>query len=192
LDCLRARESHEDRIDFALEVAAKAHYDQKRKGTDTPYITHPVAVAMILLRAGCPDDLIIAGLLHDTVEDANIPPDYIRDNFGEKVASIVAGCSEPGKSLSWEERKNHTLEYLKTASMDVRIVTCADKLSNIRSIASDYRMEGEAIWDRFKRGREKQAWYYKGIVESLCHGIEPEDQPAIFKMLKDAVTDLFA
>jgi (p)ppGpp synthase/HD superfamily hydrolase len=178
-------------IDFALEVAAKAHHDQKRKGTDIPYITHPFAVAMILLRSSCPDEVIIAGLLHDTIEDANISLDYIRANFGEQVASIVAGCSEPDKSLPWEERKQHTIEYLRTAPMEVRMVTCADKLHNIRMIASDYERLGDELWGRFKRGRREQEWYYRGIVESLFCGISAEEQPVIFKELQNEIDIVF-
>jgi (p)ppGpp synthase/HD superfamily hydrolase len=178
-------------IDSALEVAAKAHYDQKRKGTDIPYITHPVAVAMILLRAGCTDELIIAGLLHDTVEDAQIPLDYIRDHFGERVAFIVAGCSEPDKSLPWEERKQHTIEYLRTAPLDVRLVTCADKLHNLRTIASDYKRLGEAVWDRFKRGKKDQEWYYRSIVESLSYGGDAGMLTALIQQLQDEVSRVF-
>ncbi len=91
--------------DLAVEVAVKAHQKQSRKGTDTPYITHPLAVGIILAKAGCSDDVIIAGILHDTVEDTPITLDYIGDTFGNKVAGIVKGASEPDKSLPWEERK---------------------------------------------------------------------------------------
>jgi len=185
------REHQKEMVDFALEVAAKAHQGQLRKGTDIPYITHPVAVAMILLRTGCPDEMVVAGLLHDTTEDAHISLDYIRDHFGERVAFIVEGCSEPDKSLSWEERKQHTIEYLRTAPKEVRLVACADKLHNIRAIASDYERLGDELWMRFKRGREGQEWYYRGVVESLSSGIGPEEQPVIFKELQEEVKRFF-
>jgi (p)ppGpp synthase/HD superfamily hydrolase len=86
--------THTDRtmIDLAIEVAAKAHENQFRKGTDIPYITHPLAVGLILAKAGCSDDVIIAGILHDTVEDTSITLDYIRDTFGNKVSTIVKGA----------------------------------------------------------------------------------------------------
>jgi len=118
-------------IDLAIEVAVKAHQNQVRKETEAPYITHPLAVGIILAKAGCSDDVIIAGILHDTVEDTEITLDTIRKKFGEKIASIVKRVSKPNKSLPWEERKGHTLNYLKTTPLAVRLVACANKLHNI-------------------------------------------------------------
>ena len=124
-------------INLAIEVAVKAHQNQVRKGTDIPYITHPLAVGIILAKAGCSDEVIIAGILHDTVEDTSITLDDLRDTFGEKVSMIVKCASEPDKSLKWEERKSHTQDFLKGAPREVKFVALADKLNNIRAIASD-------------------------------------------------------
>src|SRR5438045_7386901 len=97
-------------IDLAIEVAARAHYGQVRKGTDIPYISHPYAVGMMLARAGCPEEVIAAGILHDTVEDTYITLEYLRETFGEQVTLIVEGCSEPDHgSAPWEVRKAHSL-----------------------------------------------------------------------------------
>jgi (p)ppGpp synthase/HD superfamily hydrolase len=159
-----------DLIEKALEVAGEAHEGQYRKGTKIPYITHPVAVGMILMKAGYGDSIVTAGILHDTVEDTNITLTDIEREFGAEIAEIVAGCSEPDKSLSWEERKEHTIEFLKTASPEIRAVACADKLHNVRSIMSDYEKNGEQVWSRFKRGKEKQQWYYENIIDSLGTG----------------------
>lgn len=156
-----------DIVEKALVLAAQAHDGQYRKGTKIPYITHPVAVGIILMRAGYSDELIAAGILHDTVEDTEITLEDIEREFGPKIAGIVAGCSEPDKSLSWEERKEHTIEYLKTAPSEIRVVACADKLHNIRSILSDYKQQGDEVWTRFKRGKEQQKWYYQNIIDSL-------------------------
>lgn len=154
-------------IDKALQIASKAHQRQCRKGTDIPYIAHPVAVGIILLKAGYRDEVAAAGILHDTVEDTELTLEDIKRDFGTEIAEIVAGCSEPDKTLSWEERKEHTIEFLKTASEEIRAVACADKLHNIRSIINDYEKDGEAVWDRFNRGRAQQKWYYTSLVESL-------------------------
>ncbi|WP_026573665.1 HD domain-containing protein [Bacillus sp. UNC438CL73TsuS30] len=154
-------------VEKALQTASKAHEGQYRKLTDIPYITHPVAVGMLLLKAGYMDDVVAAGILHDTVEDTDLTLEDLKRKFGEKIAEIVAGCSEPDKSLSWEKRKEHTIEFLKTASMEIRAVACADKLHNIRSIRNDYEQVGEEVWKRFNRGKEKQKWYYTNVVESL-------------------------
>ncbi|NHM30859.1 HD domain-containing protein [Neobacillus terrae] len=151
----------------ALQVASKAHRNQNRKGTDIPYISHPAAVGMILLKAGYGEAVVAAGILHDTIEDTNLELQDIKEEFGAEIAEIVAGCSEPNKELSWEVRKEHTIDFLKTASEEIRAVACADKLHNIRSIIKDYAAEGDAVWKRFNRGREQQEWYYRNLVESL-------------------------
>lgn len=154
-------------IDKALQIASKAHRNQCRKNTDTPYIAHPAAVGMMVLRAGYSEDAVAAAILHDTVEDTELTLEDIEQEFGGKIAEIVAGCSEPDKSLPWKERKEHTVVFLKTASKEIRAVACADKLHNIRSIIQDYKQVGDKVWDRFNAGKEQQKWYYTKIVESL-------------------------
>ena len=178
-------------IDSAIAVAAKAHGNQVRKGTDIPYMTHPFSVGILLARVDCSDEVIAAGILHDTVEDTAITLEFIQENFGESVAAIVKGCSESDKSLPWEVRKNHTIEYLKTASTEVRLVTCADKLHNIRTMASDYNEIGDKIWERFKRGKDKQEWYYRQLIESLNVQSGNESYIKLFKQLRDEVESLF-
>jgi (p)ppGpp synthase/HD superfamily hydrolase len=156
-----------DVIEKALKTAAKAHEKQYRKGTDIPYVTHPIAVGMILIKAGYSDELVAAGILHDTVEDTDLSLLDIEQLFGKSIADIVEGCSEPDKSLTWEERKAHTIEYLKTAPEKIRVVACADKLHNIRSIVNDLEQFGDEVWRKFKRGKEQQEWYYTHVIESL-------------------------
>jgi hypothetical protein len=106
-------------VQKALAVAAAAHRGQVRKGSGRPYILHPVAVAQLLVEAGCGNEVVAAGLLHDTLEDTSLTLGELRGWFGGKVASIVAGCSEPHKSVPWEQRKGHTLKILKTAPWEV-------------------------------------------------------------------------
>ncbi|MFH1488871.1 MAG: HD domain-containing protein [Pseudomonadota bacterium] len=154
-------------------------------------MTHPLAVGILLAKAGCPDEVIAAGILHDTVEDTPVTLDDLQETFGEKVASIVKGASEPDKSLRWEERKTHTIEFLKTASLEVRLVTCADKLHNIRTIAAGQETMGDKVWDRFRRGREKQRWYYLSLVDSLQGLSETDTGRALFLQFKDEVDRLF-
>ncbi len=164
------------RVDEAIVFATKAHAPKLRKGTNIPYITHPFGVALILARAGFADeDTIIAALLHDTVEDAGVTLEELSQGFGAEVAEIVAGCSEPNKSLPWEERKRHTLEALRTASLAVRAVTCADKLHNLRSLRTDHAALGEEVWKRFNRGRAEQTWLYRSLAARLVEA--SADQP---------------
>ncbi len=178
-------------IDFAIEFAAKAHRNQVRKGADIPYIVHPYAVGLLLLGAGCSEEVVVAGILHDTVEDTPITLEEIRKNFGEKVASIVEGCSEPDKSLPWEARKRHTIEFLRTAPLEVRMVACADKLHNLRTIAAEYQKIGDAVWKRFNRGRKEQEWYYRALVESLCHPFDAPEKASLFQQLRNEVENVF-
>ncbi|WP_249226665.1 gamma-glutamylcyclotransferase family protein [Alicyclobacillus mengziensis] len=156
-----------DIVERAVQVSARAHSGQTRKGSGTPYIVHPVSVAMILMRAGCDEEVVAAGLLHDTVEDTDLTLADVRVQFGERVAKLVAGASEPDKSQPWEARKRHTIAFLTQAPDDVRVLVCADKLDNVRSIRQDAERLGEVVWSRFHRGRKDQEWYYRSIVESL-------------------------
>ncbi|MBM3189164.1 MAG: bifunctional (p)ppGpp synthetase/guanosine-3',5'-bis(diphosphate) 3'-pyrophosphohydrolase [Chloroflexi bacterium] len=154
-------------FDRAIVFAALAHAHQVRKGTQAPYIVHPFGVAMLLLQAGCAEEVVVAGLLHDTLEDTGVGPEALREAFGPHVLSVIAVCSEPDKSLPWKERKAHSLATLPDAPLDVRLVSCADKLQNVRSMRADWAEVGEALWERFREGRDEQAWYYRGLVAAL-------------------------
>ena len=155
-----------NQIEEAIEVAAEAHQGQYRKGTSTPYITHPYAVGLILMDAGCTEAVIVAGILHDTVEDTDLTLEFIQERFGNDIADIVDGCSE-NKALRWRARKTERIEALRTASPEICIVTCADKLHNLRTIISEYDIIGDAVWDRFHGGIEDQAWYYRSILGAI-------------------------
>lgn len=108
-----------------IQYAAKAHDGQYRKGTDIPYISHPYAVGLLLLKEGYEEDIVCAGILHDIVEDTDQTLDDINDEFGSKVARIVEGSSEPNKDLPWKERKQHTLDELQHATFDIQVVVFA-------------------------------------------------------------------
>jgi (p)ppGpp synthase/HD superfamily hydrolase len=158
--------TRKNQIEEAIEVAAEAHQGQYRKGTCTPYITHPYAVGLILMEAGCTEAMIIAGILHDTVEDTDLTLEFIREHFGGSIADIVEGCSE-NKALRWRARKTERIEALRTASPEVCIVTCADKLHNLRTIISEHDVIGETVWERFHGGVEDQAWYYRSVLGAI-------------------------
>lgn len=170
-------------VEQALIAASKSHRDQCRKNSDIPYITHPVTVGMMLMKAGYDDDIVAAGILHDTVEDTHLTLMDIQREFGPRIAKIVEGCSEPNKSLPWKERKEHTIEFLRTANEEIRVVACADKLHNIRSIVQDHEQIGDSVWDRFNAGKDQQAWYYTNIVESLGY-------LSSFPLLKELQTEV--
>jgi (p)ppGpp synthase/HD superfamily hydrolase len=123
-------------------------------------------VMQILTSNGCSEHIIVAGILHDTLEDTDATAEDIRERFGEDILRIVRAESED-KSKSWKERKRDTIDHLAVSPLDVRLVCCADKLSNLRSMAADRKAVGEKLWERFNAGKEDIQWYYKGIVAAL-------------------------
>lgn len=164
---LKDEEEKDMLLHDAIEFAAKAHEGQFRKGTEIPYIVHPFETAMILLSESCTLEVVIAGLLHDTVEDCGVTLEEIETRFGEEVAELVCSCSED-KSKSWKARKSHTIKWLESETdEDKLLLACADKLSNIRSIRKDYNALGEDVWMRFNKGREEQQWYYNGLLDAF-------------------------
>ncbi|MBO9128156.1 HD domain-containing protein [Bacillus sp. 165] len=178
-----------DKFNLAVETASIAHRAQTRKGNGTPYITHPFTVGMLLLDVGCSSETVIAGILHDTIEDTSVTYKDIETAFGMNVAQIVKQCSEHDKSKSWEERKQHTLNNIGVISMEACMVVCADKLHNIRSTATDFRKIGTEVWGKFNRGKEQQEWYYRGLVKAL--GKRLEHFP-LYRLLEAEVEELFA
>lgn len=180
-----------DIISKAINFAAVKHSTQLRKGTDIPYIVHPFQVGLILIRAECSDDVVAAGILHDTMEDARVRYDELVMEFNKNVADIVKACSEPDKKKPWEERKKHTIEFLKTASRDVKIVSCADKLHNITSIYDNWLKVSDSVWLRFRRGKKEQEWYYKELIESLKCDEYTILQNKVYEEYKAAVYKVF-
>lgn len=154
------------KIHNAIIFAVLKHRNQKRKGTDIPYIVHPMEVMQILTENNCSENVIIAGILHDTLEDTDTTPQEIEKEFGNEILAIVQTESED-KSKTWKERKQHTIDCLKDDTLETKLVCCADKLSNIRSMYADLETCGADLWKRFNASKEEIAWYYRAIVESL-------------------------
>lgn len=166
---------------LALKIAWDVHKEQKRKGSNAPYIIHPVEVAVIILENGGDDDLVTAGLLHDTLEDITSGRmellKLIKTNFPKRVVDIVLSVTEHEKLLinrsltrsekinTWKKRKQEAIEKLKNASIDVKMVSCADKLSNIRSMVEDYNTMRDKLWAMFNAGYDEQRWYYFELLD---------------------------
>lgn len=149
-------------IHKAIEFAVVKHKEQKRKGTDMPYIVHPIEVMQILTASGCSDEMIVTGILHDTVEDTDATINEIQALFGDKVA-ILVGAESEDKSKTWEERKSRTIAHLKECDRDTALCALADKLSNAISIAADLDTCGDKVWARFNRPYPQIKWYYTEI-----------------------------
>ena len=159
------------RFENALMFAAKLHREQRRKGSNVPYVSHLLAVASLVIEHGGDEDEAIAALLHDAIEDQGGPTarDRILRRFGGRVAKIVEGCtdSQAIPKPPWEERKRVYIARLGEESRSVRLVSAADKLHNARCILSDYRNLGEEVWRRFEGRREGTLWYYRSVADAL-------------------------
>lgn len=162
------------RFNEAFLFAAEKHASQTRKRTDVPYISHLMSVASLVLEAGGGEDEGVAALLHDVVEDCGGYPvlEEIRQRFGDRVATIVEGCTDAYTipKPPWKQRKLDYLEVLRRADEDVRLVSAADKLHNVRSILADYRREGDSVWERFSGRRDGTLWYYRAVLDVLRQG----------------------
>ncbi len=175
----------------AIEFAAKAHAGRFRKGTKIPYILHPLSAAKTLIDCECPDEMVIAAILHDTVEDTWVTLQDIRQEFGEEVARIVEGCTEPNGDEVWEERKGHTIAYLEEAATDILIVSLSDKIDNIRAIREDFEKMGERVWQRFRRPREKQQWYYRSLAGVFARRALDEPASTLCRIFLSEVQKVF-
>ncbi|ACF12844.1 metal dependent phosphohydrolase [Chloroherpeton thalassium ATCC 35110] len=175
----------------AVEFATLAHKGQFRKGSKVPYILHPLGVAKILIDKNCAQPLIIAGILHDTVEDTPVTLAGIEAEFGEVVARLVAGVTEPEKSYSWEYRKNHMLTELERAPIDVLAVSCADKIDNLHSLSQDYEKHGEAVWEKFSRPRESQKWYHESLMRIFEKRLSDTPYTPLFNEVQQLVQQVF-
>lgn len=154
-------------VEKAVAFATKSHEGTFRKGTEIPYIVHPLETAVIVALMVTDEELVCAALLHDVVEDACVTEEELEREFGHRVAQLVMEETED-KTKSWKERKSATLAHLENASRDRKILVLADKLSNLRTTARDYLFVGEDIWQRFnEKNKSEHAWYYKGIAELL-------------------------
>jgi (p)ppGpp synthase/HD superfamily hydrolase len=162
------------RFNDAFVYAARMHASQTRKKTDVPYISHLMSVAGLVLEAGGGEDEGIAALLHDVVEDCGGHPvlEEVRQRFGERVAKIVQGCTDAYTipKPPWKQRKLDYLDVLRRADEDIRLVSAADKLHNVRTILADYRRGGDSVWERFSGRRDGTLWYYRAVLEVLRQG----------------------
>lgn len=175
----------------AKMFAIQAHMGQIRKSEpDKPMIIHPIGVGQLLESFGYDDNVIAAGYLHDVVEDTKYTIEDIEKEFGKDIANLVMGASEPDKSLSWEDRKRHTIEETRKLPFRNKLVICADKINNLEDLFLKFEKSGNRDFSAFKRGEESQEWYYTGIYESLVSG-EDKDLP-IFVRLKDILDKVFA
>lgn len=156
------------RFDEALTYASVIHRDQRRKGTDIPYLSHLLGTAAIALENGADEDQAIAALLHDAVEDQGGAARLhdIRIRFGNRVAEIVAHCTDTDiePKPPWRNRKEAYIASLTTKPIASVAVSLADKTHNASAIVADLATQGDAVWARFTGGRDGSLWYYRSLV----------------------------
>jgi len=168
------------RLQQAINLATKLHDGQTRKGDGLPYILHPFSVAWLLASRDCDEDVVIAGLMHDVLEDV---PEYsfveLEKDFGEKIARIVKDVSEDkdpriqeDEKATWLERKRKYLEHLAGAQSDALLVSAADKLHNLRSMRSAYATQGPSMWEKFNSPLSKRLWFYEEVLGILQARLE--------------------
>jgi GTP pyrophosphokinase len=178
------------RFEEALIYAARLHARQVRKGSGVPYVSHLLAVCALVLEFGGDEDQAIAGLLHDAIEDqgGKDTREEIRKRFGERVTAIVEGCTDADTlpKPPWRPRKEAYIAHLRKAPLEVRLVSAADKLHNVRTITADYRRLGDNLWSRFRGKKEGTLWYYRELVRTFWD-IGPQ---AIADELAQAVEEL--
>ena len=160
-------------LDRAIIFAVKAHAGTERRGKGFPYIVHPMEAVEIVATMTSDQELLAAAALHDVVEDTDVSVEQIRAEFGERIASLVAAESDTfevgvSEEDSWHSRKRAAIERLALASHDAKIVALGDKLSNMRAIARDWSVQGDAFWNIFHAKDPKDhEWHYRGLAESL-------------------------
>ena len=160
-------------LDRAIIFAVRAHAGTERRGKGFPYVVHPMEAMEIVATMTSDQELLAAAALHDTVEDTPVTVEQIRAEFGPRIADLVASESdtfEEGVSEedSWHARKQAAIDRLAKASHDAKIVALGDKLSNMRTIARDYSIKGDALWNLFHaKDRRDHEWHYRGLAESL-------------------------
>ena len=160
-------------LDRAIIFAVRAHAGTERRGKGFPYIVHPMEAVEIVATMTPDQELLAAAVLHDTVEDTDVTIEQIRTEFAERVASFVAAESDephqrPDSVENWHDRKQAAINRIARASRDAKIVALGDKLSNMRAIARDYALQGDALWDLFHAKDPKDhEWHYRGLADAL-------------------------
>ena len=174
-------------LDRAIIFAVKAHSGTERRGKGYPYVVHPLEAVAIVATMTNDQDLLAAAALHDTVEDTDVTIEQIRAEFGDRVAALVAVESDEmpmdvPEEDTWHARKQASIDRIANAGRDAKMVALGDKLSNMRAIARDYAVQGDAIWNLFHvKDPKDHEWRFRALAEALK---ELEDTFAYLEFVK--------
>ena len=165
---------HTERIARAIRFAIRTHeifQKQKRKGKDIPYITHPLIVGLILAGVSASEDTVIAGILHDTIEDSaphkRVTKKILAERFGDVVAELVDSVTEQNKKLHWEDRKRAALNHIEHFSHNSLLVKSADIISNTTELIHDFKKDGEKTFERFNAPKEKSLGHTLNAIKAI-------------------------
>ena len=174
----------------AILFATQAHQGQKRKGSGLDYICHPLEVLQILTQCNASLPVLIAGALHDTIEDTPVTAQQIHDIFGPQVTALVLHHSED-KGKSWKERKTAAIREAQLGTPDCKLLIAADKVSNLRSTAVAHQRLGESLWQRFHADKSQIAWYYRSILEAVEDLKQQPNTAELYDEMKRLYEEIF-
>lgn len=177
-------------LNKAIKYATEKHCKQKRKGTDIPYIVHPLETMTILNSMNADDTLLIAGVLHDVVEDTEATIEEVRNMFGNAVADLVGEHTED-KSKTWKERKEESIKATAEGSRSLKMLVMADKVSNLRALFRDVGRWKEEVWKRFNAPKQMQAWYCSKLIDALNEMQYDKDARDVYWEMVDLFKDIF-
>ena len=181
-------------LDRAIIFAVRAHSGTERRGKGYPFIVHPLEAVEIVATMSNDQELLAAAALHDTVEDTDVTVEQIRAEFGDRVAELVASESDEmpdgvSEEDSWHARKQAAIDRLSKASREAKMVALGDKLSNMRAIARDYAVQGNALWNLFHAKDPKDhEWHYRGLADAL----RELDGTTAYKEFESLINQVFA
>ncbi len=179
------------RLEKAITVAARAHREQTRKGSDIPYIIHPFSVMAIAGEVTSDEDTLIACLFHDIIED--VPEEYsearMRQEFGDRVTDIVRGVTKDDTLGDWYAVSKGYLQHLELKASDESvIVSAADKTHNLMSVLADYDKMGDEVWQKFStKSADDQLWWYQSVLEVITKRQAPQ---LLIDKLSSLITEL--
>ena len=153
-------------IEKATKIALLAHDGQTRKGDGSPYIIHPLMVAMKLAKHGFNDEVIAVALVHDVLEDTDFSEKDLRLELGDEIVEIVKAVTNDD-NLSWEEKKKKYIETVRNSGVEAKAVALADKIHNLESLLAAYGQQGKDVWNKFNRGKEQKIWFETEVLKML-------------------------
>jgi len=181
------------RLFDAIQFASEAHKGQTRKVTDLPFIVHPFSVAMILQVYGYPEDMILAGLLHDAIEDSDINISVITAKYGKNVSDLVDKVTNhtSKKGKTWREYKQIRINNVRTLDIKPKLIIAADKLDEIRSLTADHKVYKDDLWKTLKLEKEDKRWYMIEISKALCSNRSDFKEHKLLRHLRLEVKNFF-